>query len=136
MRDIHHNILVEQALDPAVATGTVRSATIDLQGFEGCEVQFSVGESGDTLSGSVYWTLTLEDSPDDSTYTLVGASGLLGALTVIDAAAEDDVVQPIGYIGGERYVQAVVTATGTHTNGTPIGILAIKGHPKVRPATA
>lgn len=136
MRDIHHNILVQQALDPATATGTVRSATIDLQGFEGCEVLFSVGESGDTLSGSVLWTLTLEDSPDDSTYTAVAAAGLLGALTVIDAAAEDDVVQAVGYIGSQRYVQAVATATGTHTNGTPIAILAIKGHPRRQPATA
>ena len=55
-------------------------------------------------------------------YAAVDSSGIYAT---VDAAAEDDAVYPIGYTGPERYVRIVCTKTGTHSNGTPIGILAL-----------
>lgn len=129
MKDLYNNIAVQQALAPVVATTTQTSATIDLQGFNSAGVVFSLGQSGDTLSGSVYWTLKLQESDNDSSYTDVAAADLLnGAASVtIDAPAEDETSISFGYIGSKRYLQAVATKTGTHSNGTPLAVLALKG---------
>ena len=31
------------------------------------------------------------------------------------------------------YVRVVANLTGTHTNGTPIGVAALRGHPHIAP---
>lgn len=135
MKDLYHNLAVQDILDAVNATTTKTSSTIDLQGFDSLSVIFSVGNSADTLSGSVYWTLKLTHSDDDSSYSDVTLSGLLNtsATYVINTPTGDNVAIPFGYIGGKRYVRAVATATGTHTNGTPMSMVALKGHPSMRP---
>jgi hypothetical protein len=128
MRDTYHNVLVTQHLNPVVSTATKTSSAIDLQGFNSCSVVFPMGLSGDTLSGSVYWTLKLQHSDDDSVYSDVTASDVHdGAATiVVDSSAEDEMPYSFGYAGNKRYLKAVATPTGTHTNGTPIGMLALR----------
>lgn len=135
MRDLYHNVLVSQHLDPAVATSTKTSTAIDLQGYGSANIVFAVGQSGDTLSGSVYWTLKLQDSDNNSSYSDVAASGISSgtATVVINDPAEDQAAYGFGYIGGKRYVKAVATPTGTHTNGTPIGIIAMLGNASYTP---
>ncbi len=135
MKDLYHNIAVSQVIDPATATTTQTSSTIDLQGYDSLSVVFSIGASGDTLSGSVYWTLKLQDSDDDSSYSDVAAAGVLNtaATVTIDDPTEDDTAYTIGYSGGKRYVKAVATPTGTHTNGTPMAIIALRGTPSIAP---
>ncbi len=130
MHDLLHNIKIQQALDPVVATATKTSAAIDLKGYGCAAVIFSVGNSGDTLSGSVKWTLKLTESDDNTTYTDVGVADMHNdaATVVIDAPAEDTLAVSFGYKGGKRYLKAVATATGTHTNGTPMAMLAVLGH--------
>ena len=137
MKDLYHNLAVQDILDAVNATSTRTSAAIDMQGFDSLTVIFSVGNSADTLSGSVYWTLKLTHSDVDSGYEDVPLSGLLNtsATYVINTPSADNVAIPFGYIGGKRYVKAVATATGTHTNGTPMSMVALKGHPSMRPAT-
>ncbi|MDX1974463.1 MAG: hypothetical protein SFT92_02180 [Rickettsiales bacterium] len=136
MRDLYHNIAVSQPLNPVVSSTTKTSSAIDLQGFESAVVLFSVGLSGDTLSGSVYWTLKLQHSDDNSTYTDIAASDNSAgvATVVIDAAAEDEVAVVFGYVGSKRYLKALATPTGTHTNGTPIGMIALRGNATYLPA--
>ena len=34
----------------------------------------------------------------------------------------------VGYIGGKRYIRAVIAKTGSHSNGTPIGVMVVKGN--------
>lgn len=135
MRDIYHNIAASQPLNPVVSTSTKTSSAIDLKGYNSLEVLFCVGLSGDTLSGSVYWTLKLQESDDDSTYTDVAAADLLNgsATSVINSSSLDETVVPFGYKGGKRYIKAVATPTGTHTNGTPIGVVALRGNPSIVP---
>lgn len=135
MRDLYHNIAVQDILDAVVATSTRTSATVDLQGFDSLSILFSIGNSADTLSGSVYWTLKLTHSDDDASYSDVTASGLLNssATYVINTPTGDNVAVPFGYVGGKRYVRAVATATGSHSSGTPMAMVALKGNPSLRP---
>lgn len=135
MRDLYHNVLVTQHLNPVTSTTTKTSTAIDLRGYNSAEVIFAVGLSGDTLSGSVFWTLKLQHSDDDSIYTDVALADLNNttATVVIDSSTEDETAYAFGYIGNKRYLKGVATPTGTHTNGTPIGIVALRGTPAYRP---
>lgn len=128
MKDLYHNILVTQILVPATATVNKTSTSIDLQGHVGASVVFAVGASGDTLSGSVYWTLNLEHSDDNSSFSACTTADVYNsaASIVIDSASEDELAYVFGYKGTKRYVRGVATKTGTHTNGTPIGIVALR----------
>jgi tRNA G37 N-methylase Trm5 len=87
-----------------------------------------VGDSGDTLSGSVMVELELEESDDNTTYTdcanaalenaTTGATGAvtgtnLGTFAVIDAPTEDSAMFYVRYVGSKRYSRVVVNKTGT-----------------------
>ncbi len=135
MKDMYHNILVSAHVDPVTATTTQTSTTIDLKGYNAAMVVFSLGATGDTLSGSVYWTLKLQHSSDDSDYDDVDAADVLGGVTsvVVDANSEDEALFHFGYTGNKRYLKAVATATGTHTNGTPMAVVALRGNAAYSP---
>lgn len=135
MKDLYHNLAISQVTTPAVLTATTTSSAIDLQGYASACVIFAVGVSGDTLTNMVYWTLSLTESDDNVTYTPVGAADLTeGSASIhIDDPAEDDVLHVMGYQGGKRYLKAVITKTGTHSNGTPFGVVAVKGHASYAP---
>lgn len=135
MRDLYHNVLVTQHLNPVTSSTTKTSTAIDLKGFNGAEVVFAIGLSGDTLSGSVLWTLKLQHSDDDSSYSDVTTADLnnSSATVVIDSSSEDETAYSFGYIGNKRYLKAVATPTGTHSNGTPIGIIALRGNAAYMP---
>ena len=135
MKDLYHNVAVSQVLNPVTSTTTKTSSAIDMQGYNSASVIFAVGLSGDTLSGSTYWTLKLQHSDVDSGYADVSASNLLNSslTAVIDSSSEDEQSYVFGYTGGKRYVKAVATPTGTHSTGTPIGILALRSHAALRP---
>jgi hypothetical protein len=135
MQDLYHNVLVQQALNPINSTVTRTSSAIDLQGFYSASVIFAIGTSGDTLSGSVFWTLKIQHSDDDSTYADVPLAGLFNsaATVVVDSSTKDKSAYSFGYVAGKRYLKAVATPTGTHTIGTPIAMIALKGHPSLAP---
>jgi hypothetical protein len=42
-------------------------------------------------------------------------------------------IYKIGYRGNKQFSRVTITKTGTHTNGTPIGMMAVKGHPQLAP---
>lgn len=128
MRDLYHNMLVSQHLNPVVSTTVKTSTTVDLQGYNAANVVFALGQSGDTLSGSVYWTLKLQHSDDDSNYSDVTTADLnnSSASVVVNSSSLDETAYSFGYQGAKRYLKAVATPTGTHTNGTPIGIVAMR----------
>ena len=129
MRDLYRNILVTQHLNPINSTAVRTSTTIDLQGYNSANVLFAMGQSGDTLSGSIYWTLKLTHSDDDSSYsdvTLVDLNNPTQTV-VVNSSSLDRTVYGFGYTGSKRYLRAVATPTGTHSVGTPIGMLALRG---------
>ena len=131
MSDIINRTEDNVELLPVVMTATKTGTGIDKQGFDGTCHIIAIGDSGDTLSGSVYFTLKLEDSDDDSTYA---AAVTADVFDTIDAPAEDSKNVLIQYVGKARYSRVVVTITGTHTNGTPIGIVALNVGPRHIPA--
>lgn len=134
--DLQAKATVAQIIDPAVLSGTsdVTSTAIDLAGFRDVTVAVLVGESGDSLSGSVKVELEMQESDDDSTYTACADANITNAVTgtntgtfgVIDAAADDDAVYVSKYLGTKQYVKVVANLTGTHTNGIPLGAIAVK----------
>ena len=135
LRDLYSNVGPVQLLKPATYTSDQNSASVDLQNFNSCVLGAMVGASGDTLSGSVYILLELEESDDNSTWSdcadaslSAAVSGLnTGTFAKIDDAAEDEAMYFVGYKGNKRYVRVVLNVVGTHTNGTPAGLFAIKG---------
>ncbi len=135
MHDLYHNVAVQQALNPVNATATQTSSTIDLQGYNSATVVVALGTAGDTLSGSVFWTLTLQESSDDSSYSAVTTAGLLNgaASYVVNSSSLDKTAYNFAYIGGKRYVQAVITKTGTMTVGTPLAVIGLKGNASKKP---
>lgn len=142
---IQANSKGQLALASQVLTATGTGASVSNEGQHGVLHQFNVGNSADTLSGSVYWTLTIEDSPNNSDWTTVTDSGAIvdstgsaydsstGAVAVIDAPAEDTLLVECHYIGAQPYSRAVITKTGTHSSGTPVGIIATKSHLRKQP---
>ena len=147
MQDMYNIFNVQQVIDPANTTTDVNGDTVDLQGYEGVLLAVSVGESGDSLSGSVKIELEVEHADDDGngspdTWTDVADDDLLnfvagtndGCFGVIDAAAEDDAVYTTSYIGTKRYVRVVANLVGSHSTGTPIGAIAVKGFGRHQPS--
>lgn len=142
MRDIDSKLAFVYGVNKTITTaGGAEEVEIDRQGFEALELSVSFGASGDTLSGAVYWTVKLEHSDDDGSGSaaaysdvaekdVLGATPASGIVVTVDAAAEDEAQYNLGYIGGKRHVKATVTPVGTHTNGTPISVIAVKalGH--------
>ncbi len=135
MRDLYRNILVSQPLSPAAVSTTQTSATVDLQGYNSTNVVFSIGLSAATLSGSVFWTLKLTHSDDNSTFTDVALTDLNNTAlnVVIDASTKDRTVYGFGYMGNKRYLRAVATPTGTHAGTTPIGVVALRSEAAYQP---
>lgn len=151
MRDLHHNIKIVSAILPQVVTsagGAVSSSddVLDLAGFGSAEIIVDVGASGDTLSGTVKLTVSVQHADEDAstpdtagTYAAVTTADLLGATSssgdvlVIDDPAEDSAAYSFGYIGTKRFLKVTVTPGGTHTNGTPLGVVLVKGHPDSAP---
>lgn len=147
-KDIENNTVITQSVDVVVGDtsgGDVDGSSVDLQGYEACTLIGSVGTEGDTYSGSVYHEFQVEESDDDSSFTDVANADLttsvtsistdVGVFGLVDAAAEAPGIFITTYIGNSRYVRGVTLAGGTHTNGTPLGIVIIKHGAKNLPAS-
>lgn len=145
-REIFNTVKLESCIRAQVLTATTNGASVNMSDAGSVNVSIDVGNSGDTLSGSVYWTFTAQESADDSSWsTITDAESLLVAIdgakqasatsVVIDAPTEDQKILEFTYKvpGSKKYFRVVATATGTHTNGTPMSAVAIKGHLKVSP---
>lgn len=142
MRDLSSNLKVVQSIDAKVYTADENGVGVDLRGFDGAMVSVNFGITGDTLSGSVFADIELEESDDNSTFTdvadadLIGKqSGLPAGVAIrVDDAAEDEQSYQFGYIGSKRYIRPVLNLTGTHTNGIEVAVDVVKGFPHRSPA--
>ena len=133
--DLENETTVSQIVNPVVVSTDELSSEIDMAGFRDLTAVVNVGESGDTLSGSVYIELEMQHSDTtgsgyvacadaDITNAVTGTN--TGTFALIDAAAEDDAFFMSQYIGDKQFVKVNVNVTGTHTNGTPIGASAVQ----------
>ena len=140
MKDLSNNISPAVSIINAVKTAAGNGTGVDLQGYESATVLVDVGAEGDTLSSSVYFELSLEESDDNSTFTDVAQAGVIdgtidsgGIFLKLDGTTGGDPdttggIFRIGYVGGKRYIRVVLAKTGTHSNGTPIGAMVVRGH--------
>ena len=140
MKDLSNNIAPAVSLINAVKTAAGNGTGVDLQGYESATVLVEVGAEGDTLSSSVYFEVSLEHSDDDSTYTDVAQADIIdgtissgGIFLKLDGTANGNPdtageIYRVGYVGGKRYVRVVLAKTGTHSNGTPLGAMIVRGH--------
>ena len=132
--DFLNNMQVDQILNPAFVTVDTNVTSVDLLGYEGVTFLALIGASGDTLSGSVFIELEVEHSDDDTTFADAADADIrdavagtnTGTFAKVDALTEDDALYKAQYVGSKRYVRPVINLTGTHTNGTPIGIVAVR----------
>ena len=132
---------VVQTLVPVLANDTAEGTgvAVDRQGFQDALMVAEVGISGDTLSGSLYWTIAFQESATTTAgdFTNIAAGDLEGGVNdhVINAEAEDPTTVVRGYRGSLRYLRVLFTQTGTHTNGTPISAAIVLGRPNYIPIT-
>lgn len=127
IRDLVQKTKVAASVSPQVLTdGTVEGATVDTQNYDSAVCHVVTG----TVTDGTH-VPSLEDSPDDSTWTAVAAADLTGAFTDV-VAANDDEVQEVGYIGLERYLRAKVVTTGA-TTGALYAATIVLGDPRTIP---
>lgn len=142
MRDLASKLDHEVTLVAAVQTATTNFTGVNNDNALSVTHIVNVGQSADTLSGSLYWTFKVQESDDDNDYTDAADADVIarngnteqaGNEVVIDAPAEDEVALSFGYIGNKLYSRVVATATGTHTNGTPLAGSCVKVSKVVQP---
>ena len=137
MRDISNKTSTVATQPAKVFTADADGTTVDLKGFQSAMVVVNSGIEGDTLSGSVKFDFILEESDNDSDWSAVTSSTSVtegsvdssGIFLTLDANAETPQCSQIGYIGGSRYIRCKIDATGSHSNGTPIGVVVVRGNP-------
>lgn len=133
-KDLKSNIatvLMKEPVDMAGTTGA--SSLLDTAGFNGVEVDVIIGE----LTGigtSNYLTPVLQecDTTEGDDFAAVDEADMIGTFTKVDAAAEDSLIQRVGYIGSKRYVRVNLVYTGTITAGI-VGVVGVLGHPGKAP---
>jgi hypothetical protein len=86
----------------------------------------------------VSWTdgthaITIQDSPDNVTFTNVAAILLDGTPPTITAGGSQVTTNTrVGYLGAQRYLRAVQTVSGA-TTGAVIGVHVLRGQPRKMP---
>jgi len=142
MYDLSNSISPAVSIKAAAKTAAENGTGVDLQGYNSATILVDVGAEGDTLSGSVYFEVSLEHSDDDSTYTDCAQADIIdgtiasgGIFLKLDGTSGGDpdtsgLIYRVGYRGGKRYVRVVLAKTGTHSNGTPIGAMVVRGNPR------
>jgi hypothetical protein len=123
MVDLKNYLDVVQSLNPAARTASANGTGVDLANYNGAMVVLHVG----TITDGTH-TPRVEESSDNSTYTTVAASDLIGSL----AALATGVVQRVGYIGSRRYIRVATTVSGA-TNGGVYGASVVRGFPRKAP---
>jgi len=143
-KEIQSDTKITQLFDPAIVQADAGSiASIDTGTFESLLFVALIGASGDTIDGSNFIEIELEESDDDSVFTDVADEDVVGSvagtntgtMALINDSGELDTAYKAAYVGNKQYVRPVINVTGTHTNGTTIGIAAIQGHTRYNPVT-
>ena len=131
-KDIKNQIGIFPVLAPIAYTATATSGILDTQGYESVAMAVSVGAF--TFTGTNKITVTMEESNTTATgdFTTVASAQLIGAYTVLDAAADAGTTQKVGYTGNKRYLRVVLTEAGTVS--TVVSVQGIVSNARIQPA--
>jgi|TARA_R110000765_G_scaffold49159_5_gene100055 hypothetical protein len=139
MKDLSNNVVIASSLINAVKTAAANGTGVDLQGYESALAVVAVGAEGDTLAANLNFQISLQHSDDNSTFTdcvqaeiVDGTIAADGNWLILDGTTSGDPgtaggVWQVSYVGGKRYVRLVIDKTGTHSTGTSISGLIVKG---------
>jgi hypothetical protein len=129
LRDMKSQHDVVQGLPPAGlrANATYPGASVDLQGYYGAMVCFSIGPWTDGTH-----TPSLLESADNATFTPVAASDMRGSFTAVTSAVGQNAIQRVDYIGNMRWIKPNLVTAGV-TNGAPVEMFVVRGRPSVGP---
>ncbi len=127
IRDLENNLGAVVSLAPAARNANATGTTVDLQGHDSAMVAVIFGAYTD---GS--HTPSIEHSHDGSSYEVVPAAQLNGTLTAVTGAGGANSVQKVGYIGGRRYIRALLGVSGA-TTGALCTALVLRGDSHRRP---
>lgn len=123
MKDLKNYLDVVNSIDPDDYIATANGLGIDLQGFEGSAVVFSVG----TVTDGTH-TPKIQESDDNSAWNDVASDDQEGTLSDLTS----DTNQRVGYKGAKRYLRAVLTISGA-TTGAQAASLVLRGIPHRAP---
>ncbi len=132
--DITNELEVEVVSTAVISTNTTTvTSGIDMANFDPGYVFVPAAYS--YTDGN--YVMTLEDSPDDVTYTPIPTDKLLdpagaGSITLSAASVATNLLGRIGAFSTDRYVRASIVSTGV-TSGAALTILAVKS-PEETPA--
>lgn len=135
MQDLISNISATQIINPVLSVSARTSATVDLQGYQGCVIIVNIGLTLDALNSSNYWTLKVQHSDNASSWSDTTSADFKNATAtyVVNSTALDETAYLFGYIGTKRYVRAQIVNSGTHSSGTPMGASVVRGEPALLP---
>lgn len=133
MKDAHSAMTAEVCIGAATYSADEVGAGIDKGQYESLEFLLAAGIGGITFDGTNKVEIVVEDSPDNSNWTVVDDADILGATVAAGgivkafvAAHAAPAVYRFGYKGDKRYARATLNFSGTHGAGTPFSVTAIK----------
>lgn len=129
MKDLFNNVQVRPSLTNALRSATATGSAVD-RAYNGSMFNSAmvVVHTGTITDGT--HTITVEESDDNSTWAT--ATALQGTAPAV-AAADDDKVFEIGYLGGKRYLRAKSTVSGSPSTGGVYDALVLLGDPRTAP---
>lgn len=127
VKDLENRVDVAASLFPAARTATVNGTAVDLRGYGSAMVVVTFGAWTDGTH-----TPTLQHSADNTTWVTCDSNSLNGSFTAVSSSAGNNTVQKIGYMGGNRYVRAVMTISGA-TTGALSAADIVRGHASQQP---
>lgn len=134
MRDLASLIHLLPAFAPkaAVTDGTAQvSSTCDRKGYHSVVLAFILGTLTDA---DAVWSVLIEESDDDSTYTAVDDKDLNGTEVLAGFTfADDGECRKIGYTGSKRYIKATIDDTTANTGNLFLAGMWIMGRAESSP---
>lgn len=113
---------------------TTQTTSIDRTLYGGGAVRVVAVINTDAITDGTF-TPTLQDSPDNSTWTNVASNMVQGPSLATFAHTVNETSEiKIGYTGVQRYVQLTVTPTGSPATGGVYSVIWLAGHEGNLPA--
>lgn len=136
MRDITNGLHLQPAFVPiaAVTDGTAQvSLVCDTLGYNAAMLAIVTGTLTDV---DATWTMLIEESSDNSTFTTVAASDLDGTMALAGFTfADDNKCKKIGYCGSKRYIRATITNVVANTGNLFVAGVWVLGKPNLLPTS-
>ena len=113
-KDLYHDFRATAVIAPvAMTTANANGTGIDLLGYKGCRLVVQAGTSTALLGASNLATIRFMESTDNSTFTAIADTDLIGGnnTQVIDANNETPSIHQRSYIGSARYVTVRIEPT-------------------------